>query len=87
MGPAMFFRLGTLADTQWCLNMMTALAEADQRKKDKVLLGAVGCLRVCICYLHSKWGVPITNGNAQAWEMALVSYFILKDISQDGAGD
>lgn len=41
MGPAMFFRLGTLADMQWSLNMMTALAEADQRKKDKVLLVAV----------------------------------------------
>ncbi len=41
MGPAMFCRLGTLADMQWCLNMMTAMAEANQRKKDKVLLVAV----------------------------------------------
>lgn len=43
MGPAMFFRLDTLADMQWCLHMMTALAEAEdyQRKKDKVLLVAV----------------------------------------------
>ena len=49
---------------------MTASAGAN-REETQDLVGSCGCLRVCIRNLYSRWGVPITNGDAQ--EMALLA--------------
>ncbi len=66
MGPAMFFRLSTLADMH---NDSIGWSLPEEERQG--LVGSCGCLRVCIRNLHSKWGVPIINRDAQ--DMALVA--------------